>query len=54
MSEGEIPVFHSYEDVMLSYTQLNAIFAKNNQEWRTKLEAVNCVYLILDKNNGKQ
>lgn len=54
MSEGEIPVFHSYEDVMLSYTQLNAIFTKDNKEWRTKLEAVNCVYLILDKNNGKQ
>lgn len=54
MSEGEIPVFHSYEDVMLSYKQLNAIFTKDNKEWRTKLEALNCVYLILDKNNGKQ
>lgn len=54
MSEGDIPVFHSYEDVMLSYTQLKAIFDKNNAEWRTKLEAVNCVYLILDKKNGQQ
>jgi len=54
MSEGDIPVFHSYEDVMLSYNQLKAIYDKNNEEWRSKLEAVNCVYLILDKATGLQ
>lgn len=54
LSEGDIPVFRSYEDVVLSYTQLKAIIDKNDTEWRTKLEAVNCIYLILDKNTGKQ
>lgn len=54
MSEDDIPVFTSYEDVMLDYHQLRAIFDKNNEEWRSKLEACNCVYLILDKETGKQ
>ena len=54
MSEGDIPIFTSYEDVMLNYHQLKAIFEKNDTEWRAKLEACNCVYLILDKKTGKQ
>ena len=54
MSEDDIPVFTSYEDVMLNYHQLKAIFDKNDMEWRSKLEACNCVYLILDKKTGKQ
>ena len=49
VSEGDIPVFKSYEDVMLNYRQLKAIFDKNDIEWRSKLEACNCVYLILEK-----
>ncbi|MBR4392295.1 MAG: GIY-YIG nuclease family protein [Bacteroidales bacterium] len=48
-----IPPFIRYEDVILSYDQLKAIFSKQNQEWKSKLEACNCIYLILDKSNGK-
>jgi len=54
MSEDDIPLFTSYEDVVLDFHQLRAIFDKNNEEWRAKLEACNCVYLILDKHTGKQ
>ncbi len=54
MSDGDIPVFTSYEDVMLNYRQLRAIFDKNNLEWKYRLEACNCIYMILDKSNGKQ
>lgn len=54
ISEGDIPIFTSYEDVILNYRQLKAIFDKDDIEWRSKLEACNCVYLILDKKTGKQ
>lgn len=48
----EIPFFTRYEDVLLSYSQLKQVVA--DKEWKTKLEACNCVYVITDKNNGKQ
>ena len=54
LKENNIPVFTRFEDVMLSYDQLALIFEKNNQEWKSKLESCNCIYLILDKSNGKQ
>lgn len=48
----EIPFFTRYEDVLLSYSQLKKVVA--DKEWKTKLEACNCVYVISDKSNGKQ
>lgn len=54
LEENNIPVFTRFEDVMLSYDQLALIFEKKNQEWKSKLESCNCIYLILDKSNGKQ
>lgn len=54
LEENNIPVFTKFEDVMLSYDQLALIFKKNNAEWKSKLESCNCIYLILDKSNGKQ
>ncbi len=50
-NEG-IPYFTRYEDVSLNYSQLKQVVADN--EWKTKLEACNCVYVITDKSNGKQ
>lgn len=50
----KIPPFIRYEDVKLSYTELKTIIESNNLLWKSKLEACNCVYLILDKSNGKQ
>lgn len=47
-----IPLFTRYEDVVLSLPQLRKVV--EDKEWRSKLECLNCVYLILDKANGKQ
>lgn len=54
LTENNIPVFTRFEDVILNYSQLQSIFKYNNQEWKAKLESCNCIYLILDKNTGKQ
>lgn len=53
-TDGKIPVFTSYNDVLLDYETLNLIFEKEDTEWKAKLEACNCIYLILDKLTGKQ
>lgn len=52
--DNNIPDFTRFEDVVLDYNQLKLIFDTNNQEWRSKLESCNGIYLILDKSNGKQ
>lgn len=52
--ENNLPIFVRYEDVMLNYTQLKTIINSNNPEWKSRLESCNCIYLILDKSNGKQ
>ena len=54
LSENNIPVFKSFEDVLLDYNQLKRIFETNNAEWKSKLESCNGIYLILDKKSGKQ
>lgn len=54
LQENNIPVFTSFEDVVLNYNQLKLIFESNNKEWKAKLESCNCIYLILDKLTGKQ
>ena len=54
LMENNLPVFVRYEDVMLNYTQLKTLINSNNPEWKSRLESCNCIYLILDKSNGKQ
>ena len=54
LTENNIPVFKSFEDVVLGYNQLKRIFETNNAEWKSKLESCNGIYLILDKKCGKQ
>lgn len=49
-----VPRFITYSDVMLSFEELNAIFKNEDEEWKNVLKAMNCIYLIQDKNNGKQ
>lgn len=51
---NDIPNFSRYEDVILNFDQLKRIIDSDDPEWKSKLEACNCVYLILDKSNGKQ
>lgn len=52
-TKDNVPPFTRYEDVILSFEQLKAIFNTQNVEWKSKLEACNCIYLILDKSKGK-
>ena len=47
-----VPPFSRYEDVILNLSQLRKVV--KDKEWQSKLESVNCVYLILDKGTGKQ
>lgn len=54
LTENDVPVFTSYNDVLLSYTQLKAIFEKEIDDWKTRLDCCNCIYLIQDINNGMQ
>lgn len=54
LMENNLPVFVRYEDVVLDYIQLQTIINSNNPEWKLRLESCNCIYLILDKSNGKQ
>ncbi len=51
VNEG-VPYFTRYEDVLLSYSQLKQVVV--DKEWKTRLEACNCVYVITDKSNGRQ
>ena len=48
----DVPYFTRYEDVILSFSQLQKVV--EDKEWKSKLESLNCVYLILDKETGKQ
>lgn len=52
ITREKVPLFYRYEDVKLSYAQLTKVV--QIPEWQSKLEACNCVYLILDTSNGKQ
>lgn len=54
LQENSIPIFTRFEDVVLDYNQLKLIIGTNNPEWKAKLESCNGIYLILDKNTGKQ
>lgn len=48
------PVFKSYSDTILTFPELKAIIENDDEEWKNRLTAVNCIYLIQDRNNGKQ
>lgn len=52
LQEDGTPIFKNYLDVILNYKQLVQVL-KNN-EWAKQLQALNCIYLIVDKSNGKK
>lgn len=49
-----IPYFKSYNDINLSFEQLKSIIDKEPEDWKVALQSVNCIYMIIDKHNGKQ
>lgn len=52
MYDGED--FPGYDNVRLSYLQLETILRRNKKDWIAALENQKAVYLITDNNNGKQ
>ena len=52
--ENGVPRFISYADTILSFDELKAIFINEDEEWKNKLQAVNGIYMIVDKLTGKQ
>lgn len=46
--------FPGYDNVRLSYSQLETIINRNKKDWVAALENQKAVYLITDKNIGKQ
>ena len=54
LNEDGIPAFVSYSDTNLSFGELKSIIVNEPSEWKNRLEAVNCIYLIQDTHNGKQ
>lgn len=52
-AEG-IPYFKSYADINLSYEMLKKVIESEDPEWKTVLQAVNCIYMITDRKTGKQ
>lgn len=52
-SDG-IPYFKSYADINLSYEMLKKVISSGDKEWKTVLQAVNCIYMIVDRKTGKQ
>lgn len=51
--DNNVPVFDSYEDVMINYSELKAIFDGNDEAWTNSLKSVNCIYAIVDKSKGR-
>lgn len=43
----------NYEDILLSYEQLQRIFNNGISVWRNRLSACNCIYVISDSKSGK-
>ncbi len=46
--------FPGYDKVRLSYEQLSTLISRRRQDWVAALENQKAVYLITDKNSGKQ
>ena len=45
--------FCGYENIEHGFSELEAIFNQNKQDWKTALQNVKGIYLITDSNNGK-
>ena len=44
--------FTTYEDVVLSYDELRGIVNSEDAEWKYRLSLVNCIYGIVNKDDG--
>lgn len=46
--------FKGYNNVNLSFQELEVIVKNNIDEWKRKLENVTGIYMLMDRNNGKK
>lgn len=46
--------FKNYDDIFLTYSELQEIVRHEYKDWKIPLSATNAIYLILDKETGKQ
>ena len=46
--------FPGFDSINITYSQLETIIKADNREWRTALQNIYGVYLIMDKATGKQ
>lgn len=46
--------FKNYDDIILSYSELQEIIKHEYKDWKIPLSATNAIYLIWDKETGKQ
>jgi hypothetical protein len=46
--------FKNFDDVVLSYGELQEIFKHEYKDWKSPLSSTNAIYLILDKKTGDQ
>ena len=53
-SEYEGEAFPGYEDINHDFNMLENIFRTSKSDWKSALENVKGVYLIMDKKNGKK
>ena len=53
-TEDGIPIFKSYTDTILPFAELKKIIETKSSMWKSKLDAVNCIYMIVDSKTGKQ
>lgn len=49
-----VPRFVSFNDTLLSYRELRAIFENDDETWKSVLKSNNCIYMITDEKTGKQ
>jgi len=47
-------LFKNYDDIILNYSELQDIIKHEYSDWKSPLSAINAIYLILDKKEGKQ
>lgn len=46
--------FPGFDSINITYKQLQTIVKADNREWRTALQSIYAIYLILDQSTGKQ
>lgn len=52
--QRKVPYFTSFENINLSYEELEEIIENGYTDYKTTLKAINAIYMIIDTRTGKQ